>query len=258
MKPFRTLSLFAFSLFFAHSALAQAPGTPVKEKPGLHHQDRILPMTGASAKESSGVHHQDPASGPIVVNWSMKRVDGSANLTVNPDGTYLFSGTVKDKKKNRDFDISMVLKSSLGGVIVFHFSGNDSEGVQWSKQGKSPILKENFKTFAGKIDWAGEWRTPLTSKGITKLYEEREAKKKRLKKEEAEARKKHDEKVAQEKKEEREKLEQEEIAQAQAAAQKQQSSGGSSVGSDIESAVSTVGSVINTIGSIGSDIAGLF
>jgi hypothetical protein len=249
MKPFRTLSLFAFSLFFAHSALAQAPETPAKEKSGV-------------SKENTGVHHQDPASGPIVVNWSMKKVDGSANLTVNPDGTYLFSGNVKDKRKNHDFDISMALKSSLGGIIVFHFSGNDTEGVQWSKQGKSTILKENFKTFAGKIDWAGEWRTPLTSKGITKLYEEREAKKKKLKKEEAEARKKHDEKVAQEKKEEREKVEQEEVAQAQAAAQaaaqKQQSSGGSSVGSDIESAISTVGGVINTIGSIGSDIAGLF
>ena len=235
MNPFRSLSLLAVALFVANSAIAQDPS--------------------ATPKEDSGVHQKAPSSGPIVVKWKLKSLKGSANLMVNEDGTYLFSGDVKDKEPDKDFDITLGLKSSDGGVILFHYVGNASDGVQWSKQGQSDILKTDFQTFSGKIDWAGEWRLHESKEGLIKAYEAREKKLEKLRKEEAEARKKHDEKVAEEKKKEREKIEQEEIAAAQ---RRSGGGGGSSIGSDIESAVSTVGSVISTISSVGQAIAGLF
>lgn len=237
MKPIQTLLLCALSLFLAMAAPAQDTATP---------------------KENSGTHQTSAGSGPLVVKWSMKKIKGSANLMVNPDGTYLFSGDVKDKRPDHDFNIAVALKSSQGGVIVFQYSGNVSDGVQWSKQGQSDILKDDYQSFAGKVNWAGEWRISLSAAGEAKRYAEREKKREKLRKEEAEAKKRHEEKVAEEKKKEEEKIEQEQIAAAQAAAQRQQSGGGSSIGSDISGIASTVGSVVSTISSVGQAIASLF
>ncbi|HLK55619.1 MAG TPA: hypothetical protein VKU00_03595 [Chthonomonadaceae bacterium] len=238
MKHFQTHLLLAASLFAAGSALAQTTPSP-------------------NPKESSGVQHLTTKSGPIVARWRLKKIDGVVNLIVNPDGTYLFSGDVKEKKPDHDFNIAFALKSSLGGVIVFQHSGNMSNGLQWSKQGKSALLKDDYQTFA-KAAWGGEWRISLNAAGEAKRYEAREKRKERLRKEEEEASKRHEEKVAAEKKAEREKIEQEQIAEAQAAAQREQSGGGSSIGSEISGIASTVGSVVSTISSVGQAIAGLF
>src|SRR5579871_4326348 len=189
MKPLQTLSLLAIALVVTGSAVGQET---------------------AHANENSGVHHASARSGPLVVKWTMTKIKGSANLTINEDGTWLFSGNTKDKMPDHDINIAIALKSSLGGTIVFHFSGNDSDGVQWSKQGKSDILRDDFKSFANKVDWAGEWRTSLNSAGEAKRYEEREKRKEKLRKEEEAAKQKHEEKVAEQKKKQREKIEQEE------------------------------------------------
>jgi hypothetical protein len=207
---------------------------------------------GDESGETSVVKHEPPSSGPIVLNWKLKKLDGTMNLTVNPDGTYLFSGSVKDKKPGRDMDMSVALKSSLGGVITFTNVSDVSDGAEWSKQGQSEILKDNFATFAGKHDWTWAYRLPLSSEGRAKLYKEEEEKKAKLKKEEEEAKQKHDEKVAAEKKAEREKQEKERIQQAQeqqAAAQRQQQSGGGG---------SSVGSVLETIGTVAGAILACF
>jgi hypothetical protein len=237
MRCFRVFSLLAVFLFAANSAIAQttAPST---------------------AKETSGVQQLAAATGPIVVKWELKKLKGEANLVVNPDGSYVFSGEVKDKKKNKDLVIVVALKSSLGAVIVFHFEGDTTHGVTWSHQGQSKILKDDFKTFSGKISWVGEWRLPLDKEGMAKLYEARQKKKEELKKEEEEAREKKDKKLAAERKKEREKLQQKEIAEAQAAAAQQQS-GGSSALAEFTSVAQTVGSVVNTISSVGNAIADL-
>lgn len=242
MKYLRLSSLFVVALFVTTAAIAQSPTAEPHEK------------------ENVGVRHLAPAQRAIIVKWPMKNLDGSANLVINPDGSYVFSGNVKDPKPNRDFDITIGLKSSLGAVILFHFSGDDTNGVQWSKQGKSAILKDNYQTFAGRVDWSGEWRLPLSAKGVAKLYEEREKRKERLKKEEEEARLRKDDKMADRKMAERAKHERQEIAEAQAAARGQQSqpSGGSNIVSDITGTVSTISSVIGTISSVGQAIAGLF
>jgi hypothetical protein len=222
------ISLFAISLVIATSSFAQT--TAPNAAPAA-----VVP------KENSGVIHRAASPGPIVVKLDFRKVDGSANLTVNPDGTYLFSGTVKDKKPGRDFDISLALKSSLGGIIVFRFAGDAANGVQWSKQGQSDILKDNFRTFSGKDDWDVEWRLPLNAKGIAMRYEEREKRKEKLKMEIDAAIKRHDQKVADERKAALEKEQKAEQEQAQH--QQAQSGGGSSVGS----VLGTIGAVAGTI-----------
>ena len=206
-------------------------------------------------KEAGPVQSYAAVSGPIVHNWNLKSVDGTLNILVNPDGTWVFSGFGKKKEPGKDFDITLALKSNLGAVVLFEYAGDASNGIQFSKQGQSDILKDNFASFATNHKTAWEYRLPLSSEGRAKLYEEREKKKEELKKEEEEAKKRHDEKVAAEKREELKKEEQRELAEEKA---QQQHSSGSSVVGDIVSAANTVGSVVNAVGGVVSDVMSFF
>ena len=125
----------------------------------------VLPAT-----ENSGEHHATHTTGPLVVNWHFKNEPGSANLVVNPDGTYLFSGNDKHKVLG-NFDILLGLKSSLGVVYLFHYEGDASKGVQWNKHGTSAVLKDDFKTFT-KHDWYGSYRFHLTAEGRKELEQQ--------------------------------------------------------------------------------------
>jgi hypothetical protein len=207
-------------------------------------------------KEASPVQSYAAVSGPIVHNWTLKSVDGTLNIVVNEDGTWVFSGSGQKKEPGKDFDITLALKSNLGAVILFEYAGDASNGIQFSKEGQSNILKDNFASFAANHKTAWEYRLPLNSEGRAKLYEAREKKKEELKKEEEEAKKRHDEKVAAEKKEELKKEEQRELAEDRAA--QQQHSSGSSVVGDIVSAANTVGTVVNAVGSVVSDVMSFF
>ncbi len=189
-------------------------------------------QSGGPSGEGSGLQHAPPSSGPIVLNWKLKKVDGSVNLLVNPDGSYVFSGQVSDKKPDKDFDIAVALKSSTGAVILFHYIGDMSHGAQWSKQGDSLILKDDFATFAKHHDYAWRYTLPESDAGKKKAYEERERKREKIRKEEADARRRHDAQVEAQKEAEERQLAQEEMAN-----------------SDSESALQAVG---NTIG----DVAG--
>jgi hypothetical protein len=213
----------------ATSVIAQPPSAPAASPDG----------------EATGVVTAPAATGPIVVNWHFKN-NGLANLTVNSDGSYLFSGHFDKKESGKDFDIALALKSSTGGVILFHYVGDADNGVQWSEQGQETILKDDFQTFAGKHDYYGEYSLPLSSEGRAKLFEERKRKEEELKKAEEEARKRHDEKVAAEKKKEREEEEQKQREEAQQAAE-HRSSGGSSVWSTVGSVAATIGGVLAAI-----------
>jgi hypothetical protein len=201
------------------------------------------PTTADADTESSGVQKAAASTGPIVHNWHFKNDAGSANLTVNPDGEYLFSGDYRKKNPGHDLDIVLGLKSSSGGVVLFQFAGDASNGATWSKQGKSDILKDDFTAFAGPHDWYVQYQLPLSAEGRAKLYEEREKKKEKLEKEEKEAKERHDEKVAAEKKAalEKEKKQEREKAEAAAKERQEKSTSGSS-------GWSTVGTVLATIG----------
>jgi hypothetical protein len=225
------LTLAAACSLAAIPTVGQAP----ESKPAISSAVAASPTLA----ETTGVQKQVASQGPINHTWQMKKVDGSANILINPDGTYVFSGHTDVKKANDDFDITLALESKLGAVILFEYSGNDANGLVWSKQGKSEILKDNFSSFAGPHETVWAYTLPLSSEGRARLYEEREKKKQELEKEEEAAEKAHQEKVAAEKKKELEEEQQREIAEER----QHQSSGGSSVGS----VLGTIGAIAGTI-----------
>jgi len=141
----------------ALAALLILEGTTFERTPTL------LPARSlAEVGETSPVHRAPPSRGPVVVNVKFSKGAGFSNLIINPDGTYLFSGKWNVAKPTRDFEFTLAVRNSLGGVVLFHYVGSIWHGgVQWSKQGQSAILKDNFKTFAGKITWGWSYRFPL-------------------------------------------------------------------------------------------------
>jgi VCBS repeat-containing protein len=128
-------------------------------------------------KRNSGVRHEisKPESGPIVDNWEGKtdftaddgKKDeikyGTANLTLNPDGSWNFSGQMNEDHvgSGAAFNIVFAVRSSEGTVIAFkHAAALEKENPQsysWEKQGDNRTIKENFKAFAKKHDWYVTW-----------------------------------------------------------------------------------------------------
>lgn len=116
--------------------------------------------------ETTPVHHVAHSGGPIIVNWRLKNGQGQANVLVNPDGTYLFSGNYTRKEPGKILDLALLLKSKKAGVYMFRYVGDVSRGgVRWSTHGKSAILKDDFKDFAPGHDWAGTYGFSLTAEG---------------------------------------------------------------------------------------------
>jgi len=201
------LALFAILVFAVSSASAQAvPNTGAILVP-----DHNLAFAVGTPNEGSTVQTSPATTGPISLNFTLKKIDGTLNLLVDPDGTWNFSGTVGKDFKDKDFDVTLVLKSTkTGALITFHYVGDDTHGVTFSKQGKNNVLKDNFATFASghKSEW--HYRFYETKAGMKAIYEAQEAKKAKLRQEEKEAKERHDEKVAAEKKAE---LKDEELAE---------------------------------------------
>lgn len=166
MKSLRLVSVLAACIFFATSAFAT---TPPPAKP-------VSPVTVLSV-ETTPVRHAKHSNGPLVINWQFTKARGAMNLIVNSDGTYLFSGNYKglppwEPQANitYDFSILLALTSSLGGMILFRYRGLANGHVLWSEHGRSATLKDDFKTFATKLDYAGRYHVGLTSSGKSNLY----------------------------------------------------------------------------------------
>jgi len=215
-RYYRLSLLTAWSLLPVAAALAAQPvSTSVADPATL--------TEAAPADEMSPVEHgTTKPNEPLVVKKKFKDVD--VNLIVNLDGSWLYSGHFK-KIKDHDFEADVALKSSDGGVIVFQNVSDASQG-EWSKQGESRILKDDFQTFS-QHDFATHFHYSLTKEGRLKLFKERE------------------EKRAQARKEEKEKIAKEQAAQAQRA--QQSGSGGSSVWSTVLSAVESVTGLLTSI-----------
>ena len=61
----------------------------------------------------------------------------------------------------------------MGSTYLFRYVANVSGGgVQWSKQGKSTILREDFKLFAPGHEWRGTYRLHLTAEAAKILRED--------------------------------------------------------------------------------------
>jgi hypothetical protein len=192
IKRLSALALCAILAFAAHQAMAQtSPAAPAETSPMLT---------------------QQATSGPISHTFTMKKIDGTLNLLVDQDGTWNFSGSSPKKFSGKDFDVTLALKNSAGAIILFEWSGDASNGIQFSKQGKNSILKENFASFASGHHMAWDYRFSETAAGRARLYAERQAKKEKLEKEEQAAKKAHDEKLAKEKAAELKTEEQEELS----------------------------------------------
>ena len=106
----------------------------------------------------------------------------------------------------------MALKASTGAILLFHHMGDAANGVQWSEQGQSDILKDDYALFAGKRDWDAEYHFSESSAGKRAEYEARKKKLEDMRKAEEDARRKKDAKLAAEKKAERRREEQAELA----------------------------------------------
>jgi hypothetical protein len=116
IQRFSALALIAILAFTVSSAMAQtSTATPAEASPVVSH-----PAT----------------TGPISHTYTLKKVDGSINILVDPDGTWNFSGNTKSFP-GKDFDITLALKNTTGAVILFQYVGDASHGIQFSKQGQN-------------------------------------------------------------------------------------------------------------------------
>jgi flagellar biosynthesis GTPase FlhF len=268
----RTIKRFRVVTLAAACGLAGSPSFPAAAQTALETETTPLQT----------VTPPTPTS-PLVINWNFFGGAGKANVTVNADGTWLFSGLYNGIKPNKDIDAALSLTASTGATVYFQYVGPAANGAQWSKQGRSGILQDNFAQFvgAGPDNWAGTYRFTETAAGKRAEYEawekkRQEAEKKReearkeyedtLKRDDAtiaalkaefekqkreEARKEYEEALKRKDakiaaaKAELEKQKQDEQAQAQAQAQAQRSSGGgSSVGSTIGTIAKVAGPII--------------
>ncbi|MGA3161783.1 MAG: hypothetical protein ABSC77_11255 [Terracidiphilus sp.] len=231
VQRYSALALVAILAFAVSSAMAQTSPT----------------STAVTPAEASPVVSHPATTGPISHNYTLKKVDGTLNILVDPDGTWNFSGNTK-AFPGKDFDVTLALKNTDGAVVLFQYVGDASHGIQFSKQGQNDILKENFASFAKSHKSAWEYRLYENAAGKRQLYEERLRKREELLKAEQEARKRHDEQVAAEKRKELKAEEQAEMKweQQQEAQQQQQQSGGGG-GSSVGSVLSTIGSVAGAV-----------
>jgi vacuolar-type H+-ATPase subunit H len=198
------------------------------------------------AVEATALLTTPPTTGPVSVNASFRNGAGHANLTFNPDGTYLFSGSYSGRKPMKDLDVVMAVRASTGATLLFRYVGDASSGAQWSKQGSSDSIRDFWSAFAAGDKASVSDRFYESATGKRAEYEARERKREELQKAEDEARKRHQEQVAAEKKAELQKQQQEQAAQEQAQASQQQSSGGSAA-SSVMKTVGTVASIAGTI-----------
>src|ERR1700722_10721941 len=219
MKPFRIVTLaatcaLAGSLSAIASAQTVAPtdtSTPVTAEPSAA---VAVPPTADDTTEASPVVATPPTPGPRVINWNFGRIAGHANLTMNPDGTYVFSGNA-EARRGKDFDIALILKSKTGASLIFHYVGDANSGARWSKQGQSDILRDDWADFSGH-SWTADYHFHENAAGRRAEYEARERRREEMQRMIDEAIKRHDEKVAAEKKAELKKQQEQEEAQAQA------------------------------------------
>ena len=242
IKRFSALALFVILAFAVSSATAQpSPAT-----------------LAATSAEASSAQFAPASTGPISYNIKLNKIDGNINLLVNPDGRWLFSGTAK-AWKDKDYDVSLAIRAKTGAIYVFHWVGDATHRIEFSKSGESGLLKDDFSDFQKGHHYAWTYRYHESSAGKRAEYEERQRKREELAREEKEARERHDAKLEAEKKAEQKRLAQQELAEERAAEQRERQgqhrssgNGGGIIGGIVNDVGSTVNSVVNTVGNIAS------
>jgi hypothetical protein len=150
------------------SAQAKAPKSAPPVAAGAEPKESV-PATPKTIKPNEPLHD----------TWVLKNLNGSVNVVVNPDGTWSFGGGIKDKKPGQTFDVTFVIKSSLGSIYIFHWKGDASNGVEFNKTGKSEILHDDYKYF-DHTNWSAEWVLHTFNKEALAKYEAAEKRKKEI------------------------------------------------------------------------------
>ncbi|MGA7158082.1 MAG: hypothetical protein WBY53_14610 [Acidobacteriaceae bacterium] len=240
IQTLRSVAVVGGVLMMSNLVMAQAPATGT---PAPTEILTAMPTTVAAAQ-------------PIVHNWKLKKLDGEINLLVNPDGTWNFSGHFSNKKPGDNFSVTFALKSNTGAVYLFHYIGDASSGVSFSKQGQSLILKDDYATFSHH-EWSGVYTFHLNGAGRRARYEAMEKKREEIRRAEEEARKRHDEKMVAEKKEEEKQEAQAEVRWEEQYANEHPAGGGGG-GTSVAGVASTISSVVSSVGSVVGTVAALF
>ncbi len=131
----------------ANPAYQRQPSQPVIHQPPPAQSGAKAP-TGPFEVATIAHFTHLPPSAPISYSWHFKQLNGTMTLTVNPDGSYRFGGNFADRFPGEDWDATVGLKNSAGGIYLFHYEGSASNGIHFAKEGKSAQLKEDFASFA--------------------------------------------------------------------------------------------------------------
>lgn len=156
-------------MLFAMAALAilsLTPGIAVAA-------DRVA---SAEQPRDEGPHKK---SEPIVINISdvtvpefrqlcpanvikENKCKGDANLTINPDGSWNFTGSFPWSEQGSHMDFVMGVKDSKETLILFTASANSTvNGYVWNKQGNNRTIKDNFSAFEEGFHWYWKARVQL-------------------------------------------------------------------------------------------------
>ena len=146
---------------FDGSGFSQIPGS--LQDIAVGNGNTVWGLTSGSSGTGTGQQSIVFNWNPIVFQGDVP-VGGWANLTVDPGGSYNFSGHFHDSGAV-NFNVSTIfaIKSSRGAVFTFSISGkvNGTEGVitggsrdfDWDNSGTNDALKANWDDLAG--GWAG-------------------------------------------------------------------------------------------------------
>ncbi len=165
-------NMFSLSLGLALVLAPQVSSASNSDKAADKAVDKTAVPKDEPKKGNSGKHHEGAKpEGPIVDKWTIaehyKSTDGkkeevkfgTANLTINPDGSWNFSGEMNHELSGCEFNAVMAVKSSEGTVIAFKHSAaqltDKPQSYSWEKQGNNRTLKDNYKAFAKEHDWYG-------------------------------------------------------------------------------------------------------
>jgi len=145
--------------------------------------------------------HAMPTS-PIVHTWRLQNVAGNIDLIVHPDGSYVFAGDMQDRKPGYLWDVTVALKNTRGNALLFHYEGEAGNGAHFAKMGQSPILRDNFATFASEhqATWTYTFQSDAPERRAQ--IEAMERRKEQLRREELEARERHNEQLVAQKRQE--------------------------------------------------------
>jgi len=93
---------------------------------------------------------------------------GTANLSLQPDGSWNFSGAYTWSEPRSRMQFVLGLKDSQGSLFLFTAdSRSTAAGYVWSKHGQSRTIRDNWAAFSKGYDWY--WKCRLRTLNGTDL-----------------------------------------------------------------------------------------